>query len=94
MDIKEKISKVMKQAVDHCEVMGVNLLVEKGGEELLYCEEGMADRENRRLISRDTIFRLYSQTKPVTAACAMILMERGLLDPGEFVSEYLPSYSE
>ena len=65
----------MKQAVDHCEVMGVNLLVEKGGEELLYCEEGMADRENRRLISRDTIFRLYSQTKPVTAACAMILME-------------------
>lgn len=54
----------------------------------------MADRENRRLISRDTIFRLYSQTKPVTAACAMILMERGLLDPGEFVSEYLPSYSE
>ena len=94
MDIKEKISKVMKQAVDHCEVMGVNLLVEKGGEELLYCEEGMADRENRRLISRDTIFRLYSQTKPVTAACAMILMERGLLDLGEFVSEYLPSYSE
>ena len=77
MDIKEKISKVMKQAVDHCEVMGVNLLVEKGGEELLYCEEGMADRENRRLISRDTIFRLYSQTKPVTAASAMILMERG-----------------
>ena len=68
MDIKEKISKVMKQAVDHCEVMGVNLLVEKGGEELLYCEEGMADRENRRLISRDTIFCLYSQTKPVTAA--------------------------
>ena len=34
MDIKEKISKVMKQAVDHCEVMGVNLLVEKEGEEL------------------------------------------------------------
>lgn len=25
MDIKEKISKVMKQAVDHCEVMGVNI---------------------------------------------------------------------
>lgn len=79
MDIKEKISKVMKQAVDHCEVMGVNLLVEKGGEELLYCEEGMADRENRRLISRDTIFCLYSQTKPVTAACAMIALEQKLL---------------
>ena len=27
MDIKEKISKVMKQAVDHCEVMGVNIWV-------------------------------------------------------------------
>ena len=85
----------MKQAVDHCEVMGVNLLVEKGGEELLYCEEGMADRENRRLISRDTIFCLYSQTKPVTAACAMILMGRGLFwIRASLYSEYLPSYSE
>ena len=36
---------------------------------------------------RDTIARLYSMTKPVTSAAAMLLMERGLLDPGAFVEE-------
>ena len=94
MDLKEKISRGMKQSISDSEVMGVNLLVEKDGRELIYCEEGLADREEHKPIRRDTIFRLYSQTKPITAACAMILMERGLLDPGTSVSEYLPAYSD
>lgn len=45
MDLKEKISRVMKQSISDSEVMGVNLLVEKDGRELIYCEEGLADRE-------------------------------------------------
>lgn len=94
MILKEKISEVMKQSISNSEVMGVNLLVEKDGREIIYCEEGMADRENHKSIHRDTIFRLYSQTKPVTAACAMILMERGLLDSGTSVAEYLPAYAD
>ena len=68
MDLKEKISRVMKQSISDSEVMGVNLLVEKDGRELIYCEEGLADREAHKSIRRDTIFRLYSQTKPITAA--------------------------
>lgn len=94
MELKERISNVMQQSIGNCEVMGVNLLVEKDGRELVYCEKGLADRENHKPICRDTIFRLYSQTKPVTAACAMILMERGLLDLSDPVAEYLPAYAE
>ena len=94
MDLKEKISSIMKQSISDSEVMGVNLLVEKDESELIYCEEGLSDRENHIPICRDTIFRLYSQTKPVTAACAMILMERGLLDLGSSVAEYLPAYAD
>lgn len=84
----------MKQSISNSEIMGMNLLVEKDGSELIYCEEGLADSGEHKPIRRDTIFRLYSQTKPVTAACAMILMERGLLDLGTPVAEYLPSYAE
>ncbi len=58
MDLKEKISRVMKQSISDSEVMGVNLLVEKDGRELIYCEEGLADREAHKSIRRDTIFRL------------------------------------
>ena len=45
-----------------------NLLILKDGEELLYCEEGFASLEEKKEIRRDTIVRLYSMTKPVTAA--------------------------
>ena len=94
MALKEKLLNKMEQAVNDHEVAGVNLLVEQNGEELCYCQAGMADREENRPMSRDTIFRLYSQSKPVTAAAAMILMERGELDLCQPVSEFLPSYAE
>ena len=66
--------------------MGANLFITKGNEELVYAQAGMADREAEKPIERNTIFRLYSMTKPITAVAAMILMERGMLDlyePGE-----------
>lgn len=94
MSLKERLQNVMEQSVRNCEVAGVNLLVEKDGEEICYCQAGMADREENRPISRDTIFRLYSQSKPVTAAAAMILMERGQLDLCQPVSDFLPAYEK
>ena len=72
------------------EVMGANLLITKGNEELVYAQAGMADREAEKPIERNTIFRLYSMTKPITAVAAMILMERGMLDLYEPVADILP----
>lgn len=92
--LEKKLQAVMDQAVENCDVAGVNLLVEKDGEEVCYCQAGMADRERERPMDRDTIFRLYSQTKPITAAAAMILMERGQLDLCQPVADFLPSFSK
>ncbi len=94
MSLEEKLLDTMEQAVSGCEVAGVNLLAEQGGEEICYCQAGMADREENRAMGRDTIFRLYSQTKPITAAAAMILMERGELDLCQPVSDFLPSFAK
>ncbi|MEY8326097.1 serine hydrolase domain-containing protein [Lachnospiraceae bacterium 54-11] len=94
MSLKEKMKNVMAQAVESCEIAGMNLLVEKDGREICYCQVGMADREAGRPMERDTILRLYSQSKPVTAAAAMILMERGLLDICQPVSDFLPAFAE
>ncbi len=94
MTLQEKVRSTMEKAVDYCEVAGVNLLVEQNGQELFYCQAGMADREGNRSMSRDTIFRLYSQSKPITAAAAMILMERGELDLCQPVSDFLPAFAE
>lgn len=94
MTLKEKLTTTMEQAVDNCEVAGVNVLVEQNGEELCYCQAGKADVEENRPMNRDTIFRLYSQSKPIAAAAAMILMERGELDLCQPVSDFLPSFAK
>lgn len=94
MTLKEKLISAMEQAVDNCEVAGVNILVEQSGEELCYCQAGMADVEENRPMSRDTIFRLYSQSKPIAAAAALILMEKGELDLCHPVSDFLPAFAK
>ncbi len=94
MNLKTQLESVMQQAVESCEVAGVNLLVEKDGEEICYCEAGMADVKKQRPMRRDTILRLYSQTKPITAAAVMILMERGIIDLCQPVSDFLPAYGK
>lgn len=93
MKINEKqLHEIMQDAIDNSQVAGVNLLVYKDGQEIFYGEEGYADREEKKPIKRDTIFRLYSQSKPVTAACAMTLMEQGKLDLFQGLGEFFPNF--
>lgn len=90
--MKSMVQEVMERQVQENRIAGVNLLVTKDGEEVCYCEAGMADVEAGKPMKRDTIFRLYSQTKPITAAAALLLMERGKLDLCQRVSDFFPCY--
>lgn len=55
---------------------------------------GLSDMEEARLVTHDTIFRLHSMTKPITAVAAMILYERGLLNLFSPVSDYLEGFKD
>lgn len=92
MNMCERLTEVIRKSIEEKQVSGVSLLVQKDGEEVCFLAEGMADREAEKTIKRDTIFRLYSQTKPVCAVAAMILMERGELDLCQNVSAFLPGF--
>ncbi len=85
---------ILDQAVERGEISGGSLCVEQDGREVCYVEGGFADRERREPIRRDGIYRLYSMSKPITAAAAFALMERGILDLAEPVSAYIPSFRE
>jgi CubicO group peptidase (beta-lactamase class C family) len=54
---------------------------------------GMADRENRRPIANDTVYRLYSMTKPVTAVAIMMLVEDGRINLDAPLETYIPSFA-
>ena len=88
----DEIKAVCEKAVEDRSAAGLNVLVMKNGQEAAYYEAGFQDLENAVPMKRDAIFRLYSMSKPVTAAAAMILLERGVISLDEPVYKYLPSF--
>lgn len=89
----EKINKIAEDSVAQGGAVGSCCMVFKDGRELFSGAYGFADRENNIPMQLDSIFRLFSLTKPVTAAAAMILADRGLLSPDDPVSRFFPEYS-
>ena len=92
--MKEQLDEIMQNAVKNGDTAGVNLLVLKDGREWFYGEAGYRNLEYKKPMTRDTIFRLYSQTKPVTAAAVMLLVSQGKVDLAGEVSDYLPEYKD
>lgn len=74
------------------EIPGATLLVRKEGKEEVYLESGYADIEAKKPVARDSIYRLYSMSKPITAVAVMLLAERGQIDLADPVCRYLPGF--
>ena len=87
-----KIQDILTEMVETGAAAGGSCLIYKDDEEKCYYEAGYADRENKVPVKRDTIFRLYSMTKPMTAVAAMLLVQDGKLDLVEPLSTYLPFF--
>ena len=93
MKLQAQINDILAAAVRNHECAGANVLIRRHGEEVLYSQAGMADIAEGRRVERDSIFRLYSQSKPITAAAVMILVERGLIDLMDGLDRYLPGFA-
>lgn len=87
-----QLKATLKESLEQNEIAGASLMIIHKGKEIFYHEDGFGDLENNKKIERDSIFRLYSMTKPVTAVAAMILLERGRIDLYDPVSKYLPGF--
>lgn len=93
LSLAERVQQVMQQSVDKKEVAGLNLLVVKDGKEMLYAQCGDRDIEGGKPFLRDTIFRMYSMSKPITSAAVMILADRGVIDLQDSVASYIPEFA-
>ncbi len=92
--MKQDIERVLDQAVAQNQTPCVSVLVWRDEEEALFQTAGYADIAEHKPIARDTIFRLYSLTKPMTAVAAMTMVERGLLDIMAPVSDFLEKFKD
>jgi CubicO group peptidase (beta-lactamase class C family) len=83
----------MRAIVDRNERAAVVTLVARRGKIVHLQAYGMADREAGRPVTPDTIFRMCSMTRPITAAAAMLLYEAGKIKIDEPVSRHLPMFA-
>ncbi len=89
----ERIAPVMRSAVESGAHAGINVLVARRGAIVHESSYGFADREAQTPMRADTLFRLYSMTKPIVSTALMMLYEEGrvrLIDP---VAKHVPSFA-
>ena len=88
-----RIDRFMQAAVDSNRVAGVVALVMRDGKVAYERAFGWADKEARRPMTTDAIFRIASQTKAITSAALLSLAEEGTLAVGDPVSRYIPTFA-
>ncbi|HSG88280.1 MAG TPA: serine hydrolase domain-containing protein [Pseudomonadales bacterium] len=75
-------------------VAGFLPLVWRRGE-LAWCEPiGMMDMERGKAVQEDTIFRIYSMSKPITSVALMMLYEEGHFQLGDAVHRWIPEFRD
>ena len=79
----------LHQVVDKHELMGMAVLLLSDGEVLWQSNYGLANRATNKPVDKNTLFRVASISKTVTATAVMQLVEAGKLDLEEDVSTYL-----
>jgi CubicO group peptidase (beta-lactamase class C family) len=79
--------------VDDARIAGVVTLVARRGRVVHLDAYGMADIENKDPMTKDTYFRLFSMTKPVTSVALLTLYEEGKFQLGDPLARYLPEFA-
>jgi CubicO group peptidase (beta-lactamase class C family) len=87
------IDAALKGMVDAQKIVGVSALVYEHGQEAYFGAFGLADRENNKPMTRDTVAQIFSMTKPVTGVALMKLYERGKFVLDAPLANYLPEYA-
>src|SRR5436190_3517511 len=89
----DRIEQHLKQRyIDAGRFPGAQLLVYRRGKVVHSSVQGFADVERKAPVKDDTIFRIYSMTKPITSVAFMMLVEEGRVALDEPVAKYIPEW--
>lgn len=88
-----KVSDYIRNEIAAGTFPGAILLLQQHGKPVYYENFGVRDVGTEISMSADTIFRLYSMSKPVTSVLAMMLVEDGKLSLDDPVSKYIPAFA-
>ncbi|MCK1541523.1 beta-lactamase family protein [Bradyrhizobium sp. 147] len=89
-----KVSDYIRNEIATGKIPGAILLLQQHGKPVYYENFGVRDVATEISMSADTIFRLYSMSKPITSVMAMMLVEEGKLSLDDPVSKYIPAFAK
>ena len=90
----KRLDTVLQEHVDQNRIAGIVMLVLRDGKPIYERALGWSDKESKRPMTADTIFRIASQTKALTSAAILALMEDGRLTPNMPVGRFIPSFAK
>jgi len=88
-----RIDSYLKNEIQAKTMPGAIMMVQRNGETAYFNSFGLRDPDTKGPMTPDTIFRIYSMSKPITTVAAMMLVEEGKLQLDEPVSKYIPAFA-
>ena len=88
----KRIDQAVDRAIDEQRIVGTVVMVNRTEAPAYRRAAGFLDREAGTPMPEDAIFRLASFTKPIVAATALALIERGRFGLDDVVSRWLPDF--
>ena len=93
-DRLNRITQFFQSEVDKDAIPGAVLVVARNGKIVYRQAVGYQDREKKIPMKVDSVFRIFSMTKPVTTVAVMMLAEEGKVDVMAPVAQYLPEFKD
>lgn len=89
----ENLHALIQNEIDQKQLAGAITILARHGKIIDYRTYGQRDLASNTPMTKDTIFRDYSMTKPVTGVAMMILYEEGKWLPTDPISKYIPEFA-
>ena len=89
-----RVDRLLQQYVEQNRIAGAVALVLHDGKPVYQRAAGWSDKEARRPMSMNTIFRIASQTKAITSTAILALVEEGKIGLTEPVGHFIPAFSQ
>jgi len=83
----------LQQVLDEQLTGGIQVLIARRGEVVMYENLGHANIEDNRPLSEESLFRIYSMTKPVVGTAMMMLYEEGRYSLSDPLSMHIPEFA-
>jgi CubicO group peptidase (beta-lactamase class C family) len=87
------IDALMQREIDTGQIAGSVVMLVRHGKTILFNAHGRRDLDSPDPMPRDALFRIRSETKPVTGVAMMMLYEQGLWGLDDPVTKYVPEFS-